>query len=236
MEGFHVVRALRPARPNILIYFKDDILLCGNCAECVHYCMSPLNVLFVFCCIVCPVVLFHCLCSDAYILNCNECICLQLLGWCTPCYFFIALVSHTLGLHRFYPIRSSKYKDKDEGGGLEIPPHPMETDSVTTWHQGSVVIFGDEAIVGMLQRQSSQMAAHDATHPIKSLLLPEGGSRKSRVGVVLTQVRVFYSAAKAVYLLRSKSENEDKDMCLVSNDEGPAPSPSNRSSTDDWDE
>ena len=46
MEEFHVVRALRPAQPAISIYFKDDILLPGNCAECVHCCMSPLNVLF----------------------------------------------------------------------------------------------------------------------------------------------------------------------------------------------
>ena len=89
--------------------------------------------LFMFSCIVCPVVFFHGLCSDACILNCNECICLRLLGWYTPCYFFIASISHALGLHRFYPIRSNKYKDKDEGGGPDIPPHPMETDSVTTW-------------------------------------------------------------------------------------------------------
>ena len=39
MEGFHPVRALRPARPNILIYFKDEILLRANCAQCVNYCM-----------------------------------------------------------------------------------------------------------------------------------------------------------------------------------------------------
>ena len=66
-------------------------------------------------------VFFHGLCPDACILNCNECICLQLLGWYTPCYFFIASISCALGLHRFYPIRSNKYKDKDEGGGLDIP-------------------------------------------------------------------------------------------------------------------
>ena len=85
-------------------------------------------------------VFFHGLCSDACILNCNECICLRLLGWYTPCYFFIASISHALGLHRFYPVRSNKYKDKDEGGGLDIPPHPMETDSVTTWQQDSIVV------------------------------------------------------------------------------------------------
>ena len=47
MEGFHIVQALRLAWPNISMYFKNDILLCGNCAECVHCCMSPLNVLFI---------------------------------------------------------------------------------------------------------------------------------------------------------------------------------------------
>ena len=105
-----------------------------------------------FSCVVCPVVFFHGLCSDACILNCTESICLQLLGWYTPCYFFIASISHTLGLHRFYPIRFNEHKDKDEGGGLEIPPHPMETDSVTMWQQDSIVVSGDEVVVGAPQK------------------------------------------------------------------------------------
>ena len=124
--------------------------------------------LFMFSCVVCPVVFFHGLCSNACILNCNECICLWLLGWYTPCYFFIASISHALGLHRFYPVRSNEYKDKDEGGGLDIPPHPMETDSVTTWQQDSIVVFGDEAIVGTPQRQSSRKAAHNVNKAMKS--------------------------------------------------------------------
>ena len=86
-----------------------------------------------FSCVVCPVVFFHSLCFDACMLNCNECICLRLLGWYTPCYFSIASISRALGLNQFYPIRSNKYKDKDEGGGLDIPLHPMETDSITIW-------------------------------------------------------------------------------------------------------
>ena len=73
--------------------------------------------LFMFSCIVCPVVFFHSLCCDACILNCNECICPWLLGWYTPYYFFIASISNAFGLHRFYLVRSNKYKDKDEGGG-----------------------------------------------------------------------------------------------------------------------
>ena len=79
-----------------------------------------------FSCIVCPIVFFHGLCSDAGILNCNECICLRLLGWYTPCYFFIASISRALGLHRFYPLRFNKYKDKDEGGGGGHPPTSNE--------------------------------------------------------------------------------------------------------------
>ena len=105
-----------------------------------------------------------------------------MLGWYPPCYFFIAFISHALGLHRFYPVRSIKYKNKDKGGGLDIPSHPMETDLVTTWQQDSIVIYGDEAVVGTLQRRSSQKAADEANEAIKSLLLSEGGSSKSRVG------------------------------------------------------
>ena len=92
---------------------------------------------------------------DACILNCNECICLQLLGWYTPYYFFIALICCALGLHRFYPIRSNEYKDKDGVGGMDIPPHAMEKDSVTTWQQDSIAISEDEAVMGTPQRRSS---------------------------------------------------------------------------------
>ena len=68
--------------------------------------------------------------------------------------FFIASISHAVGLHRFYPIRSNKYKDKDKVGGPDIPPHPMETDLVTTWQQDSIVVSEDDAVVGTPQRQS----------------------------------------------------------------------------------
>ena len=140
--------------------------------------------LFIFSCIVHSVVFFHCLCFDACILNCNECICLRLLGWYTPCYFFIASIFRALSLHRFYPIRSNEYKDKYVGGGLEIPPHTMQTDSVTTWHQDSFVIFRDEAIVETPQRRSSQKVAHNANDAMNLLLRPEGRSSKSWVGCV----------------------------------------------------
>ena len=58
-------------------------------------------------------------------------------------------------------MRSNEYKDKDEGGGLDIAPHPMETDSVTTWQQNSIVISGDKVVVGTSQRRSSQKVAFD---------------------------------------------------------------------------
>ena len=103
-----------------------------------------------FFCVVRPIVFFHCLCFDACMLICNECICLRLLGWYTPCFFFIAFIFRGLGLHAYFRVSSKEYKDKEEGGGVQILPHTMETDSMTTWQQDSIVIFGDETIVGML--------------------------------------------------------------------------------------
>ena len=46
--------------------------------------------------------------------------------------FFIPSMFRALGLHLFYSKRSKKYKDKDEGGGMDIPPNTMESDLVTT--------------------------------------------------------------------------------------------------------
>ena len=43
-------------------------------------------------------------------------------------------------------------RTKTRVGGWKFLLHPMETDSVTTWHQDSIVIFGDEDVVGMPQR------------------------------------------------------------------------------------
>ena len=146
------------------------------------------------------------------------------------------------GLHRFYPVRSNKCKDKDKGGGLDIPPHPMETDSVTTWQQDSIVVSRDEAIVGTLQRRSRRWAARKANAAMKSQILAEGGSSKSRVGgapkrqaICSLQAREFESA-NALYLPGSESESENEDMCVVCDDEGLAPGPSNRISINDWDE
>ena len=51
-------------------------------------------------------------------------------------------------------------------GALDIPLHPMEIDSVTTWQQDSIVIFGDEVVVGTPQRRSSRKAARNANEAI----------------------------------------------------------------------
>ena len=145
-------------------------------------------------------------------------------------------------MHGFYPIGSNEYKGKDEGGVLEVPPHTMETDKVNTCHQDSIVIFGDDAVVGMPQRRSSQKAAHTMNDVIKSLLLSKGGSSSSWAGgapkiqaVGSPQAREFDSTG-AMYVLKSESKSEDFDMCMPSDDEGPALSPSNRISTNDWEE
>ena len=95
-----------------------------------------LNI-FMFSCVVHPVVFLHRLCFHPSIMICNECICLRLLGWHTPFYFFILSMFPTLGLHQFFNKRSNKYKDKDEVCGMDIPPNTMESDSATTLVQDS---------------------------------------------------------------------------------------------------
>ena len=57
---------------------------------------------FMFSCVVRPVVFLHRLCFHASIMICNECICLRLLGWHAPFYFFIPSIFPALGLHLFY--------------------------------------------------------------------------------------------------------------------------------------
>ena len=100
--------------------------------------------LSMFSCVVHPVVFLHRLCSHASIMICNECICLRLLGWHAPFYFFIPSMFSALGLHIFYKKRSNTYKDKDEGCGMDIPPNTMESDSATTLVQDSTTIFADD--------------------------------------------------------------------------------------------
>ena len=112
--------------------------------------------LFMFSYVVCPIVFFPFLWFHACILNGNECICLRLLGWYSPFYFLIPSMFRALGLHLFYSKRSNKYKDKDEGGGMDIPPNTMESDSETTLQQDRVAICGDDVVGGTPQRQSKR--------------------------------------------------------------------------------
>ena len=199
--------------------------------------------LFMFCCVLCPVVIFHCLSFDACMLISNECICLRLLGWYTHSQlFFITFIFRALGLRAYFGVSFKEYKDKKEGGGLQIPPHTMETNSMTTWQQDSIVISGDEGAVRTPQRRCSRKAARNANEAMKSLLRRERGSTKSRAGgapkrqaVNSPQVGELYST-DALYVPGSESESENEDMCVVSEDEGLAPSPSYRISTNDWDE
>ena len=95
--------------------------------------------------------------------------------------FFIPSMLHALGLHLFYSKRSNKYKDKDEGGGMDIPPNTMESDLVTMLQQDKVAIFGDNAVGGMPQWQSNRWAATIASASIKSMLQQEGGRCNPRV-------------------------------------------------------
>ena len=102
----------------------------------------------------------------------------------------------------------------------------METDSLNTWQQDSVVISWEDAVAGTPQRRSSWKEAHVEKDAIKTQLQPEGGRCKSWVGgapkrhaVGLSQAGEFDST-NAMYVPRSESESEDYDMCMASDDEG----------------
>ena len=77
---------------------------------------------------------------------------------------------------------------------------------------------------------------------MKSQLLLDHGSSKSQVGGAPKRQAIGspkvgeLDSANAMYLPGSESESEGEDMCVVSDDEGLAPGPSNRISTKDWDE
>ena len=53
---------------------------------------------------------------------------------------------------------------------------------MTTWRQDSIVVSGEEDVVGTPQRWPNRQAAHKVNKAIKSKILAEGGSGKSRVG------------------------------------------------------
>ena len=139
----------------------------------IHVACSCLSVLR-------PVVFFHCLCFNASIMICNECICLQLLGWHAPFYFFIPYMFPGLGLRRFFEKRFNTYKGKDEGWGKDIPPHTIESNSAATLVQHSVAISTDDGFGRTLQRRSNRQASQVASATIKSLYQVEEGGCKSR--------------------------------------------------------
>ena len=72
---------------------------------------------------------------------------------------------HALGLHLFYSKRSNKYKDKDEGGEMDIPPNTMESDSLTTLQQDSIAISGDDVVGGCHKGGSSDRRPPLRGHP-----------------------------------------------------------------------
>ena len=55
-----------------------------------------------------------------------------IVGMVLSLLFFILSMFCALGLHLFCSERSNKYKDKDEGGRMDIPLNTMESDLVTT--------------------------------------------------------------------------------------------------------
>ena len=96
--------------------------------------------------------------------------------------------------------------------------------------------------MGTLQRWSSRQAGHEANKAMKSQIPAEGGIGKSWVGGAPKRQSIGspqageFERSDALYLPRSETETENEDMSVVSDDEGPAPSPSNKISTNDWDE
>ena len=86
-----------------------------------------------------------------------------------------------LGLHQFFNKRSNRYKDKDEGLGMDIPPNTMESDSVTTLVQDSAAISVDDSLWRTPQRWSNGQASQVATANIKSMYEGNEGGCKSRV-------------------------------------------------------
>ena len=115
------------------------------------------------------------------IMICNECICLWLLGWHAPFYFFTPSMFPALGLHLFSKKRSNTYKDKDEGLWMDVPPNTMESDSMTTVVQDSSAIFAGDGLWRTPQRRSNRHASQLASADIESMYRVDEWGCKSRV-------------------------------------------------------
>ena len=109
------------------------------------------------------------------IMICNECICLWLLGWYAPFYFFIPSMFSALGLHQFFNKRSNRYKDKDKVWGMDVPPNTMESDSTTTLVQDSTAIFVDDGFWRTPQMRSNRHASQLASANIKLMYRVDKG-------------------------------------------------------------
>ena len=77
------------------------------------------------------------------------------VGMARSLLFFIPSMSPILGLHQFFNKRSNRYKDKDEGLGMDIPSNTMESDLVTTLVLDNSAIFADDGLGGPPQRLSN---------------------------------------------------------------------------------
>ena len=121
--------------------------------------------LFMFSCFVQLVVFLHRLCFHPSIMIYNECICLRLLGWHAPFYFFIPSMFPALGLHLFYKKRSNTYKPKNESLGMDIPPNTMKSDLATTLVQDSNANFADDG----LGRKDRKGGPIDTPHNLRLL-------------------------------------------------------------------
>ena len=103
------------------------------------------------------------------------------VGMARSLLFLVPSMFPALGLHLFYKKRSSTYKHKDEGLGMDVPPNTMESDSVTTLVQDSNAIFADDGLCRTTQRGSNRHALQLASANIKSMYGVDEGWCKSRV-------------------------------------------------------
>ena len=137
--------------------------------------------LFMFSCVLHPIVFLHRLCFQRSIMICNECICLRLLGWHAPFYFFIPSMFLALGLHQFFDKRSSTYKDKDDCFWMDVPPNTMESHSMTVLVQDSNAISADDGRWRTPQRWPNRHASQLASANMKSMYRVDEGGCMSRV-------------------------------------------------------
>ena len=179
--------------------------------------------LFMFSCVVHPVVFLHRLCFHPSIMICNECICLRLLGWHAPFYFFIPSMFPALGLHQFFNKRSSTYKDEDEGLWMDVPPNTMESDSATTLVRDSSAISADDGLWRTPQRRSNRHASQLASANMKSMYgVDEGGCmsrvpqapKRQAVGSPETgDVNAGDPDYAPITLTQSETDDEMQDLC-----------------------